>query len=244
MTTYINLGLKLLVMKRIILLATLIFSACEAQTLDTTSKTAEMATSKETETIATETVTNDFLISTHGIGKAKLGMSLGELKRISSQDINFEVIPFFTDTSAIAVSKQGIVQYYLLYPAGSTSHPDGVTPTDNDVITTILTDNQNYKTKEGIKVGTPIEEAEKIYGDAILAYNTEGEPREDITFGKQNPENIRFKASYFKQISNGLGFSGIYPEYPGVSYTTDKYRKDAAIAAIEVVCDVDNCADK
>lgn len=230
-------------MKRIILLAILIFSACEARTIDTTSQTAEIATSNEID-IATKPITDDFLISSRGIGKAKLGMTMKELKQISSQDLNFEVIPSFsTDTSAIAVSKQGIVQYYLLYPAGSTSHPDGVTPTDEDVITTIVTDNQNYKTREGVKVGTPIEEAEKIYGDAILAYNTEGEPGEDIIFGKQNPD-IRFKASYFKPISDGLNFSGIYPEYPGVSYTTDKYREDAAIAVIEVVCNVDNCADK
>ena len=104
-----------------------------------------------------------------------------------------------------------------------------------------MTNNDRYQTEYGVKVGTSIAEAEDIYGNAVLAYNTEGRSGEEyITFGASNPNNIKFKASYFKLISDGLGYSGIYPEYPGVSYTTDKYRDDAAIAAIEVSCN-DDC---
>ena len=231
-------------MKRLILLATLMISACQAKTINSPYPSNKVSTSETTETIATKPVAEKFLISTNGIGNAKLGMTIGKLKQISDRDTNFEVIsPFMVDTSAIAVTNRGIVQYYIVYGAGSTSHSDRVTPTDDDVITVLMTDNQNYQTKEGVKVGTPIEEAEKVYGNAVLAYNTEGESREYITFGRKNPDNIRFRASYFKLISDGLGFSGIYPEYPGVSYTTDKYREDAAIAAIEVVCTADDCTN-
>ncbi|MGF1588217.1 MAG: hypothetical protein ACFCU7_03060 [Pleurocapsa sp.] len=143
--------------------------------------------------------------------------------------------------NAIAVSHNGLLQYYILYNAGTTSHPDGSTPTDNDLITFLMTDNYNYQTEEGVKVGMPIQQAENIYGDAILSYNLDGESGEYITFGNENPQNTRFKASYFKLISEGLGFSGIYPEYPGVSYTTDKYLEEAAIAAIKVSCLPTNC---
>ena len=232
-------------MKRIILLATLIFSACQNKTSNLAPQTTEVTTSAATKTITTQLTNQDLLISNNGIGKAKLGMSVGELKRISDPDTSFEIIsPFMVDTNAIAVSNQGIVQYYILYPAGTTSHPDGVTPTDNDVITILMTDNQHYQTEEGVRIGTPIKEAEEIYGNAVLSYNTEGESREYVTFADRESDNIRFRASYFKLISDGLGFSGIYPEYPGVSYTTDKYREDAAIAAIEISCDLDNCASQ
>ncbi|MEL6930313.1 MAG: hypothetical protein AAFO95_16985, partial [Cyanobacteria bacterium J06600_6] len=94
---------------------------------------------------------------------------------------------------------------------------------------------------EGIKVGTAIEEAEDIYGNAVLAYNVDGESGEYITFNDYNSENVRFRASYFKLISDGLGFAGIYPEYPGVAYTTEKYQSEAAIAVIEVACAEDDC---
>lgn len=233
-------------MKRFFLLTLLLFSACQAKTVELQSQTSESITSNINlnDVDASNAVQDEVLISSDGIGKAKIGMTVGELKKISDQDTEFEVIsPFVKDVNAIAVSKQGIVQYYILYAAGTTSHPDKVTPTDEDLITTLITDNHNYQTSEGVKVGTPIKEAEEIYGDAVLAYNTEGESGEYITFGKENPENIRFRASYFKLISDGLGFSGIYPEYPGVSYTTDKYRDQAAIAAIEVYCNLENCPE-
>jgi hypothetical protein len=37
-----------------------------------------------------------------------------------------------------------------------------------------------------------IKDAKAIYGGAILAYNTEGESQEYVTFGNQNLENIQF----------------------------------------------------
>lgn len=229
-------------MKRTILLAALILSACQTNTIETQSQNAKLTTSSSGDEKVQSTVAKELLISPTGIGKAQLGMTLGRLKQISDQDTKFDIVsPFTVDVNAIAVSKQGLVQYYILYVAGTTSHPDKITPTDDDPISILMTNNDNYQTSEGVKVGTPIKEAEEIYGNAVLAYNTEGESREYITFGNENPDNIRFRASYFKEISNGLGFSGIYADYPGASYATEKYRQDAAIAAIEVSCTPNNC---
>ena len=222
-----------------ILLGVAILSACSALNIESLFQTDK---NTAIETVNAELVVADeFLISAEGIGKAKLGMTLAELKQISDPDTEFKIIsPFMVDVNAIAVSQKGIVQYYVLYPVGTTSHPDKSTPTDNDPIALLMTDNYNYQTEEGVKVGMSIEEAENIYGNATLAYNIEGESREYITFSN-NPPNLKFMASFFKSISDGLAFSGIYPEYPGVVYTTDKYQKDAAIAAIEVSCTADNC---
>jgi hypothetical protein len=230
-------------MKKIIILAILLLTAC--QTVKPSSQNSTELTSKTSnvqEVTAKTSVSKKYLISASGIGKAKLGMTVGELKQISDQDTKFEVIPsFMVDINAIAVSQKGMIQYYILYGADTTPNSGKFTPTDDDLITHLITDNQNYQTIGGIKAGMTIKEAEAIYGNAVLAYNTEGESKEYVTFGYQNPENIQFKASYFKEISNGLGFSGIYPEYPGGTYTTNKYREDAAIAAIEVSCNSDDC---
>lgn len=231
-------------MKRIIFFTLLALSACLPQQLESQSQAVRSVADSDPISLQSA-VTEEFLISEGGIGKAKLGMTLGRLKQISDSDTKFELITsLLEDVNAIAVSKNGLIQYYILYPAGSTSHPDGITPTDNDPITILVTDNQNYQTSEGIKVGTPIKQAEDIYGDAILAYNVEGDSREYITFGDKNLHNIRFRASYFKLISDGLGFSGIYPKYPGVSTTTNKYQDNAAIAAIEVACDLNSCLEE
>jgi len=191
---------------------------------------------------AKQTVSSKFIISPNGIGEAKLGMTLGELKQISSPKTEFSSIsPFSADLNAISVSKKGLVQYYILYEINTDTESEQFMPQDDEIITLLMTNNYNYETKEGIKVGTPIEEAEDIYGNAVLAYNVDGESVEYISFNDYDADNIRFRASYFKLISDGLGFAGIYPEYPGVAYTTDKYQSDAAIAAIEVSCDEDDC---
>ena len=225
-------------MQKNLLLAVVLLSACSSPVTESLVQTNKVVSNSEQKA---KSVADEFLISAEGIGKAKLGMTVGELKQVLDGDTKFEVVsPFMVDVNAIAVSRDGLVQYYVLYPAGTTSHPDN-TPTDNDRISLLMTDNYNYQTKEGVGVGTSIEEAEEIYGNAVLSYNIEGESREYITFGDNNLDNVNFRASYFESTSNGLGFSGIYAEYPGVVYTTDKYREDAAIAAVEVVCTPELC---
>lgn len=222
-------------MKRFILLTLIFFSACKTIDIPATDGDVVIPGVSSTGGEAIASLKEDILISATGIGKAKLGMTIQKLKDISEQDTEFELkSPFLHDLNAIAVSKNDIIQYYVL--------SNKVTPTDQDIITLVVTKNHNYQTREGVKVGTPIKEAELLYGDAVLTYNIEGKSQEYISFGNDIAENIKFRASYFKSISDGLGFSGIYPEYPGVSYITDKYRDDAAIAAIEVSCITEDCS--
>ena len=229
-------------MKQAIVLTMLILSACTLENIESQVQIIEPYTTSRQVSVAPENIRAEFLISDNGIGNAKLGMTLGELKQISDRDTRFELMsPFTIDSNAIAVSKGGIVQYYILYKTDNLSTSEKFAPTDKEPITSLMTDNYNYQTLEGVKVGTSIQEAEEIYGDAILAYNQEGESKEYITFENRSESNVSFRASYYKLISDGLGFSGIYPEYPGVSYTTDKYQTDAAIAAIEVSCIQDSC---
>lgn len=90
------------------------------------------------------------LISAEGIGSAKVGMTLGALKKALAGKAEFKVkSPFIVDFDAIAVIESGKEQYYILYPAGSPL-------ADADVIEALVTDNPNYRTAEGVGPGTPI----------------------------------------------------------------------------------------
>ena len=134
-------------MQKNILLAVLLLSACSSPTVESPIKANKVVSSSETEA---KSVADEFLISADGIGQAKLGMTVGELKKILDGDTKFEVVsPLMVDLSAIAVSKNGLVQYYVLYPAGTTSHSDKSTPTDNDPISLLMTD--NYKLSKLMK---------------------------------------------------------------------------------------------
>jgi hypothetical protein len=63
-------------------------------------------------------------------------MTVGELKKISAQDTQFEIIsPSMVDAKAIAVSQKGIVQYYILYGADGTTDLNNATHTNNELIT-------------------------------------------------------------------------------------------------------------
>lgn len=167
-----------------------------------------------------------FTISAEGIGPARVGMRLGELKKLLEGKAEFKVkSPFMVDFDAIAVSQSGIDQYYILYPAG--------TPlSDADVIEALVTDNPNYRTAQGIGPGTPIKQAEAVYGDATLSYNLLDESREYVTFAKQPSKAIFFRA----QAPSGQQFAGIYPSSKAELKNTKEFQKTAAIARVGVIC--------
>ncbi|MEM6612805.1 MAG: hypothetical protein AAF652_11245 [Cyanobacteria bacterium P01_C01_bin.72] len=234
-------------MNKIIFLSILTLFACQSQTTSLQIEATKTAGNLQ-QVSRKQNVASEFLISPNGIGQAKIGMTLGQLKQIADRDTEFVLTPAFTsEYDAIAVTKQGLVQYYILFEIDSDSEPEqsepSFQPTDDDIITLLLTSNYNYQTQEGIKVGTSIQEAEDIYGNAILTHNVDGQSGEYISFDDYNPPNVHFRASHSRLISNGLGFAGIYAEYPGVASTTDKYQADAAIAIIEVSCAKDICSE-
>jgi hypothetical protein len=153
-------------------------------------------------------------------------MTYGQLKQQLGTKAEFTVkSPFIVDFDAIAVSQSGKVQYYILYPAGSPL-------ADSAVIEALVTDNPSYRTPEGVGPGTPIPQAEAVYGDATLSYNTMNESREYIKFTKEPSRNIKFRA----QPSQGKQFAGIYPPSPTESKQTKDFEKTASIRFVEVYC--------
>ena len=167
-------------------------------------------------------------ISASGIGIAKLGMTFGELKQKLSQNTEYKIIsPFMVDLDAVAVIQSGEVQYYILYLADSNF-------TDNSPLEILMTENPSYLTQEGVGVGTKIKQAETIYGNAKLYYNTLNESREYIRFDHQPAPNIYFRPTFSDS-------AGIYSSDNAEYNETEEFHDDATIKLIQVICPPDYC---
>lgn len=172
------------------------------------------------------TGTNSQLISATGIGTAKVGMTLGQLKQILKGKAEFQVqSPFMVDFDAIAIIQAGKTQYYILYPAGSPMR-------DIDIIEALVTDNPNYQTAEGVGPGTSIAKAEDVYGDATLSYNQSNESREYVKFLKQPSPDIAFRLG----AGNDGSLAGIYSSPTPEFNQTKEFKKTATIRLVEVYC--------
>jgi hypothetical protein len=165
-----------------------------------------------------------------GIGNAKIGMSLKELKEQMGEGFKFPVkASFIEGFDAIAVTKAGAVQYYIPYPTGTQF-------TDTDKIQHLMTDNPNYRTEQGVGPGTSIQQATTVYGGATLSLSKENESREFINF-TQHPNGLAFRPKPVGKQS----FAGDYPESNEEYLKTQKYDNRAAIGQITVSCAEDKC---
>ncbi|GAB4364567.1 MAG: hypothetical protein Kow00121_00340 [Elainellaceae cyanobacterium] len=174
--------------------------------------------------------TDQSLISTGGIGKAQLGMTLGELKETLGAEAEFTVeSPFITDFDAIAVREGGEVQYYILYLAGESFG-------DEDVIQGLFTDNPKFRTEAGVGPGTSIAQAEAAYGKATLSYNTQNESREYVRFEQQPSGNISFATG-----NANAEAAGYYQDSTEEYHETQEYQENALIQSVLVVCLTENC---
>jgi hypothetical protein len=193
-----------------------------------TSPTPKAQPSPTPTAVATEA--ENRLISPNGIGAAQLGMTLGELKQTLGNGVEFAVkSPFIVDFDAIAVSKAGEVQFYILYLADQSF-------TDQDVIQGILTDNPKFRTAENVGPGTSIAEAEQAYGEVTLSYNTQNESREYARFANQPAGNLSFSTG-----NGNTSPSGIYASPTSDYNETQQFKPDATIQSILVVCLTEDC---
>lgn len=171
------------------------------------------------------------VISAQGIGSARLGMTLGELKQALGTEAEFETqSPFLVDFDAIAVRKKGEIQYYILHLVGQPL-------ADKDVIQGLMTENPSFRTAEGVGAGTSLQDAEKIYGKATLSYNTQNESREYARFERQPANNISFATG-----NGNAQAAGVYASSTKEYNETQEFRPDALIQSVLVVCLTDACA--
>ncbi len=176
-----------------------------------------LASSNGSQTTMQTTITEE------GIGPARLGMTLRELKQ-SLPEATFQIeTHFLVDIDAIAVRINNQVQFYILY---FSSDP----LTDADPIQLLLTDNPKFRTPEGVGPETTIQKATAIYGQATLNYHTSNESREYVQFANLPYSNLSFRSD---QWSGEQVFAGIYSSTTnGEYYETTQYRPTAAIGAV------------
>ncbi|NER00520.1 MAG: hypothetical protein F6K30_28125 [Cyanothece sp. SIO2G6] len=181
---------------------------------------------------------DDGLISAQGIGPAQLGMTVGSLKQVLGEGVEFNFqSPFLTDFDAIAVQQDDQTLFYLLYLAGDPLE-------DGDVIQGILTTNPRYQTEAGVGVGTPIQTAEVAYGNATLSHNTDNESREYVRFEQHPATNISFTTQPVILAADAdlPPFAGTYTS-PVIQYNeTEEYRADASVQAVLLVCLAVSCS--
>jgi hypothetical protein len=169
-------------------------------------------------------------ITANAIGAAQLGMNYGALKQALGPGVEFKVeSPFITDFDAIAVRRDGKVEYYILYLAKQTFR-------DTDVIQGLLTQNPKFLTAEGIGAGSLLSKAEKAYGKATLSYNTQNESREYVRFERQ-PSGISFATG-----NGSKDASGVYSSPSGEYNETQKFKDEAKVKSVLIVCLTEACA--
>jgi hypothetical protein len=171
-------------------------------------------------------------ITPDGIGTAKVGMTLGELKQKLGSGFQFKVKnSFLNDFDAVAVVKNGTVQYHILYPSSTKL-------TDGDRIQHLITDNPGYRTEQGVGPGTPIGKASTVYGSPTFSFSRDDRSGEFVNF-TQNPNGIAFRP----KAARNRTFAGEYPESNDDYLKTDKYDPKAAIGQITVSCG-DRCGEE
>ncbi|NJM59608.1 MAG: hypothetical protein HC849_04445 [Oscillatoriales cyanobacterium RU_3_3] len=162
-------------------------------------------------------------ISDRGIGEAKVGMTLGQLKKALGTTAQFKVeSPLMVDFDAVAVSRSGKVQYRIIYAAGTKLK-------DTDIIEILMTDNPNYKTAKGVGPGMKLKQAEAIYGKATLSYHVDNEMRENVVFANQPSKKFLFVPQ-----ADGKQFAGVYGKGQGGFFQTNKYQANAVIKSVMV----------
>lgn len=172
-------------------------------------------------------------ITVNSIGIAKIGMTFGELKKSLAKGITLEVKDnFAVDFSAIAVKKQGKVQFYIPYTRKNKLG-------DEDAINYLVTDNPIYKTEQGVRPGMTIKQAARIYGPAKLILSRDNASKEIIRFAKQ-PADLTF----YGVRSGDQNLAGIYPESNDAVLETDRYSDRAKIGEIIVACQPETCEDE
>ncbi len=173
-------------------------------------------------------------IADGGIGVAKVGMTLAELKKSLKNSARFETqTDFALGYNAVAVKQQGKVQFYIPYPKNKKV-------TEKDQIKFLVTDNPLYKTAEGVSPGMSIKKATAIYGGAQLAFNPKAKVEEIVAFANQ-PGDLRF----FTSGAESNGRAGIYPKKSQEQGSvTDKFGASGKIKRITVVCPESVCSSE
>lgn len=135
-----------------------------------------------------EAVTEEFLIDARRIGRARLGLPFGELKKLFP-DATFHVVTVRADeTSDIAVRQAGRDVLFIRTRDMDETTADEL-PQSGDPIRSLMTNDTRYATAAGIRPGSSLDDAVKAYGTPELFYQP---PTEFAAFDSPPVNNLSF----------------------------------------------------
>ncbi len=138
------------------------------------------------------------LIRPDGIGEARAGMKIGELRAALPAGTTLGAAePYMVDILGLPVVRGADTLYYVLAVAGE---PVG----DDAPVTLLATQSPAFRTAEGIGPGTTLDVAAARYGAPTLSYSTADESREYAAFAGYPHRNVRFR------VSGREGMAGVY----------------------------------
>lgn len=229
--------------KLFFVLTLVLFAACSAAFAQRQAEAAPVSPSPSpanSEVLAPFKGRHAWLISSTGIGAAKIGMPVAVLKHKLGDKLVMENISgVLGDFDAIRIALDGEVLFYLLHV------PDFIPNKVGD----IMTSNPKFSTEEGLKPGMTLEEAEKICGKAVLYYSENNDTEEFATFENQPFPNMRIRPRGASQGKAGvyeikvpiatepatIGNAALEPEgVEGQVHSTARYQPGAIIESITV----------
>ncbi|HVF51866.1 MAG TPA: hypothetical protein VNA19_17410 [Pyrinomonadaceae bacterium] len=173
----------------------------------------------------------EFLITARGIGRARLGMSFGELKKLFP-GAKFRLATVRPDETAdVAVSVGGKDVLFVRTRNMDETTADELPATD-DPIRSLMTNDARYATAAGIRAGSTLEEASKAYGTPELFYQP---PTEFAAFKPQEINNLSFHVA----AGDGKEPAGVYSMTKDGTedgwHKSDRARAGAKITFIAVI---------
>lgn len=176
-----------------------------------------------------------FLITPKQIGMARLGMSVGDLKanypKAKYEADNISDV----DTEVVAVRENGETLFYFTTRQLSKTGKFEVLQLD-DTVDFIATDNEHFRTMEGVGPKTSIAEAAKFYGKPIIFYSTAAEyikfekaPTPYMAFWAGNPQDEESAGIFAtkEEMENGEKMVDGYA-------VTEQYHQDSYIRMMSV----------
>lgn len=158
---------------------------------------------------------DDYLISRSGVGRIRLGMTLAEAQRA----LPAATFARATDGDGAALVEVTPAPGQPLVLWADEDDPDAAIDWTKRV-KTIETFGPAFHTSEGVSPGTPVSEAESLYGKMRVIELSEIESRQYVSFSRQ-PEYLTLR----------LNYTGIFP---AGERSTTALRPDAKIMSIAV----------
>lgn len=170
-----------------------------------------------------ERPTPERMVRWDGIGYARIGMTVGELRAALPPELVLGALePFLVDIDALPVIQGADTLYLALFPAGEAV-------TDASVIELLATTHPDVRTSSGLGPGATLAAAAALYGEPRLSYSTNEESREWAAFPYLEPSIlVRVRPG-----SDADEFAGEYST-AGEYNETSQYHPDARVFMIVV----------